>query len=296
VFRAYVPFHSGEGLRIARIDLDPAAADFLLVHARHNVIIASAGGLVLLALSIYSLWSMRRAARLRERQLEIEQLARIGKMAAALAHEIRNPLGTIKGFVQLAGERVDAATKNLLRPAIVETERLERLVTDLLTYSRPPTPAPAPAEWDDVALRLEAHGRHLIGERPIALSISRSGFTWNTDAGLVEQALLNLLRNAIEAIPQNTPGEVRIEFEQRGADIVISVEDTGAGLSDNARTRIFEPFFTTKASGTGLGLAITRGLVSSLGGRLELHGRETGGTRAVMTFPQVAAIAAGAVN
>lgn len=103
VFRAHVPFHSTGGLRIARIDLNPAAAEFLLLHGRHNVIVSSIGGLVLVLLSVYSLWAMRRAARLQVRQLELEHLAHIGKMSAVLAHEIRNPLGTIKGFVQLAG-------------------------------------------------------------------------------------------------------------------------------------------------------------------------------------------------
>ena len=126
-FRAYVPFHSSEGLRIARIDLDPEAADFLLVHARHNVVIASLSGLALVLLSLSSVSAMRRAAKLRFRQLELEHLAHIGKMAAVLAHEIRNPLGTIKGFVQLAGERVDPPTREMLKPAITEAERLERL-------------------------------------------------------------------------------------------------------------------------------------------------------------------------
>ena len=84
-FRAYVPFHSSEGLRIARIDLDPAAADFLLLHARHNLIIASVAGLALVLLSMYSVWATRRAAKLRVRQLEMEHLAQMGKMAAVMA-------------------------------------------------------------------------------------------------------------------------------------------------------------------------------------------------------------------
>jgi signal transduction histidine kinase len=141
-YRAYVPFHSSEGLRIARIDLDPAAADFLLVHARHNVIVASLSGFTLVGLSILLFWSMRRSANLRVRQLEVEHLTHMGKMAVVLAHEIRNPLGTIKGFVQLAGERSDSAIGDLLKPALLETERLERLVKDLLAYARPASPSP----------------------------------------------------------------------------------------------------------------------------------------------------------
>jgi signal transduction histidine kinase len=289
VFRAYVPFHSSQGLRIARIDLDPAAADFLLLHARHNVIVSFLGGLALVVVSAYSVWSMRRAGKMRVRQLEMEHLAHMGKMAAILAHEIRNPLGTIKGFVQLAGERADAATQQVLKPAIAETERLERLVRELLAYARPPAPAPVMVEWNAVAATLSAHGRQLIGERRISLNIPASPLVWQTDPALLEQILLNLLRNAIEAIPPATPGAVTMEVDTGTRDVIISVIDTGSGFSEAATERMFEPFFTTKAAGTGLGLAITRGLVSALGGRLEIRRGSVGGTAAVIRLPMAMA-------
>jgi two-component system sensor histidine kinase HydH len=295
-FRAYVPFHSNEGLRIARIDLDAGAADFLMVHARHNVIIASLGGLALLVLSMYAMWAMRRAARAQVRQLEFEHLARLGKMAAVMAHEIRNPLGTIKGFVQLARERADSATRALLEPAAAQTERLERLVRDLLAYARPPSPTPAAVDWRELATALAAHGRELIGERPIKLFIASPDFVWRTDAALLEQILLNLLRNAIEAIPAPAPGEVRVDLETNGSGLIISVSDTGVGLSDAAAARIFEPFFTTKPFGTGLGLPTARGLARSLGGDLEIRRRDAGGTSAILRFANAAPAIAGVLT
>jgi len=238
-------------------------------------------------LSIYALWAMRRTARLRERQLEMEHLAHIGKMAAVLAHEIRNPLGTIKGFVQLAGERVDQPTRDLLKPAIEETQRLEALVNDLLAYGRPPQPHPRMAPWSDVAARIAGHGRQLIGERPVELLVSDAALTWRTDPELLGQALLNLTRNAIEAIPAAAPGQVRIEIRRDGKrGVAILVMDSGSGISDEAAARLFEPFFTTKAFGTGLGLAITRKIAVSLDGTLELRRRDEGGTEAVMRFPK----------
>ena len=285
-FRAYVPFHSSEGLRIARIDLDPAAADFLLLHARHNVIISSLGGLALVLLSVYSVFAMRRSAKLRVRQLEMEHLAHMGKMAAVMAHEIRNPLGTIKGFVQLAGERADEGTREMLKPAITEAERLERLVRDLLAYGRPPAPVLTMVDWRDIAGTVAAHGRQLMGGRPISLVIPERAFVWRSDAAILEGILLNLVRNAIEAIPPGTAGEVRVELEAIGAEVIISVLDTGPGILPRDMARMFEPFFTTKAAGTGLGLAISRGLVSSLGGELDLRARDTGGTAAVVRLPR----------
>ena len=290
-FRAYVPFHTSEGLRIARIDLDSAAADFLLVHARHNVVIASLSGLVLVLLSAYSLLAMRRAAKVRIRQIETEHLAHIGKMSAVMAHEIRNPLGTIKGFVQLAGERADPAVREMLQPAIAEAERLEHLVHDLLAYGRPPAPVPAEVDWRDVADKVALHAARWIGDRPISLVVPRVELLWRCDAAILEQVLLNLVRNAIEAIPSGTPGEVRVEVATAGDEVSISVLDTGTGVPSDGAERLFEPFFTTKASGTGLGLAISRTLVASLGGELRLQARDSGGAAAVIRLPHAMPVA-----
>lgn len=283
VFRAYVPFHSHEELRIACIDLDPAAADFLVTHARHNVAAASLGGLVLVLLSVYALWAMRHAARLREREIEIEHLAHIGKMSAALAHEIRNPLGTIKGFIQLAGERGGEPAVQLLAPALAETRRLETLVSDLLSYGRPPLPRWQPTTWDDVARAIVEQARQMIGSRPIRLVVEETDWTGRSDPALLHQTLLNLVRNALEAIPEDADGEIRLSahaLENGGLEILVA--DTGVGISDEALAHLCEPFFTTRARGTGLGLAITSSILKALGGDVKLCRRKNGGTEAVV--------------
>ena len=285
-FRADVPFHAEGGMHIARIELDPAAADFLLVHGRHNVIVASISGLVLVLLSVYAMWAMRRAARLQVRQLELEHLAHIGKMSAVLAHEIRNPLGTIKGFIQLAGERAGEPARSLLDRAVSETQRLEDLVKDLLAYGRPSPPQWKEVHWDRVVSAAEAHARQLIGDRPVRLKISAEPLVWRSDPALLEQALLNLVRNAVEAIPPGAPGDVSVEAERNGTgEIAIRVRDTGDGFTAAVRERLFEPFLTSKASGTGLGLAITRKLAASLGGTLELRPGREKGVEATLRFP-----------
>jgi signal transduction histidine kinase len=228
---------------------------------------------------------MRRAARLQVRQLELEHLAHVGKMSAVLAHEIRNPLGTVKGFVQLAAERSDASVRPLLDRAVSEAQRLENLVKDLLAYGRPSPPQWRDTEWRDSAATAEAHARQLIGDRPIALSVTMEPLVWRSDPALIDQALLNLIRNAVEAIPSGAPGEIRIDAERSGpGEVIIRVRDNGIGLADSVRERLFEPFATTKASGTGLGLAITRKLAESLGGSLTLESRSGGGVEAVLRF------------
>jgi two-component system sensor histidine kinase HydH len=127
----------------------------------------------------------------------------------------------------------------------------------------------------------------MIGDRAIRLVITDTGLEWQTDPALLGQALLNLVRNAVEAIPGAAEGEVCLDARAVERDhIVISVRDTGAGISNEAIARLFEPFFTTKTFGTGLGLAITRKIVTSLSGKLELHRRADGGTEAMIRMPR----------
>ncbi len=289
VYRTYVPFHSSTGLQIARIDLDGRAADFLVEHALHNVIFASLAAVILVALSAYGIWATRRAALLEVRQLELENLARIGKMAAVLAHEIRNPLGTIKGFAQLIGEKTDASVRPLLEPLLGETGRLEKLVNDLLRYGRPPTPSIRAAGWEETLAPLRLHAQLIIGTRDIRFIADSPALEWNTDPELLQAALLNLIRNAVDAIGGAASGEVRLELRQRQTGLIVSVTDNGPGLSEEVRSRLFEPFFTTKVSGTGLGLSIARGLARSLGGELTLRPVTPRGTEAILNFPGVQA-------
>jgi two-component system, NtrC family, sensor histidine kinase HydH len=290
VYRAYVPFHSGTGLRIARMDLDGRAADFLVVHARHNIVVASLGAVVLVALSLYGLWATRRAARFELQRMELEHLAHMGKMAAVLAHEIRNPLGTIKGFAQLAGEKTDASVRPLLEPILSETGRLENLVSDLLLYGRPPVPSMRTARWEETLGPLRAHAREIIGARDIRFVPDNPSLEWETDPHLLLGALLNLVRNAADAIGEAAGGEIRLEVSRQGSrGLALSVIDNGPGISETARSRLFEPFFTTKAFGTGLGLAITRRLAQSLGGELVLNPARPHGTEATLLFSGVPA-------
>ncbi len=288
VYRAYVPFHSDAGLRIARIDLDATAADFLTADAGRNLIFSALGSLSLMLLSLYGFWTSRRADKLRLRQMEMERLARMGEMAAVLAHEIRNPLGTIKGFAQLIGEKSDAQVHELVKPIVSETLRLEELTNELLLYSRPPAPSFRKTTWGETLVPLTENVRHIIGRREIRFTADDRNIEWDTDPHLLQQALLNLLRNAVESIGDHTGGEVRLELQDLGSGgLTLAVTDNGLGMSEEAKSKLFEPFFTTKAFGTGLGLSITKRLVESLGGKLSLEANEPRGMRAVLRFPRV---------
>ncbi len=284
--RAYVPVHGAEGKpRVAQLDLAASAADFLVADARDNLRIATGAAAGLLALAAYAVFSSRRAAHLQSAQAQLEHFARLGRMSAVLAHEIRNPLGTIKGFAQLLDEKASAADRALLAPIVSESTRLEALVNDLLLYGRPPHVQLRSVRWSEIEAGLTHHLRHAVDGTAVRCNTQNADFPFATDPALLQQALLNLLRNAVEAIPPATEGEVALRASAASGRVRIEVADTGPGLSAEAAASLFQPFFTTKVSGTGLGLAITRKLIASLGGSLTIASPARGGTLATILLP-----------
>ena len=220
-----------------------------------------------------------------ERVKERDRLAALGEMSAGLAHEIRNPLGAIKGFAQLAREHASPYQEKPLNAIVRESLRLEALVNALLLYGRPQKPVVRSIAWEPLAADLAAHAREAIGGRPIRFICDSRIQNLSTDPDLLKQALLNLIRNSIEAMPEGSAGTVsQCAAPASDGALVISVEDDGPGLPVPIRARLFAPFVTTKASGTGLGLPISKKLVESLGGNLQMAPLEPHGTRAELTF------------
>jgi signal transduction histidine kinase len=245
-FRAWVPYRAGGGTRVARLDLNPAAADFLTSRPRRNLYLSMAMAVVMSLLMGYAVWA-------REKQARLARLAELGQMSAVLAHEIRNPLGALKGFLQLARERATGDTRRWLDTSLEQTGRLEQLVRDLLSYARTPQPKCREIGWREMEARLRPHAP--------GVRFSGADFQMRTDPDMLEQAVVNLLRNAMEAGTdvhvEAGPGRIR-------------VTDNGHGLPAEVRRKLFQPFLTTKAQGTGLGLAIVRNLARALGAEVIL--------------------------
>ena len=286
VLRTWLPFHCGGSLCIARMDLDRTAADYLVENSRRHVWLSLLASAVLVAFTGYFLWSERRSIALQRRQLELEHLAHLGRMSAALAHEIRNPLGTIKGFVQLALEKSGESLQPMLNPVLEETARLEKLVNDLLLYGRPSRPRKRPVRWSELAERFQGLAAQRAGGRP-QIQISGDVDAFETDPEILTQVVLNLVLNAIDALGETPEGLVRVAAQRRPqGGVRIVVEDNGPGIPEEIRGRLFEPFTTTKANGTGLGLSIARKLTEALGGRIAIEPASPRGTRVVLDFPQ----------
>jgi signal transduction histidine kinase len=224
--------------------------------------------------------------------LSNERLAAIGKMAAHVTHEIRNPLSAMGLNVEMLEEEIaqgDAARRtevgNLLAAIQREVQRLELLSEEYLRVARLPQPR---MEAEDVAAVLRevvefARREIETAGCTVTLHVAKGVPPSLFDEAQLRQALLNLLRNAREAMPEGGPIEVRVGAE--GMSVVVDVDDRGGGVPEEIRARVFDPFFSTKGEGTGLGLAITRHIVESHGGSLTCEPREGGGTRFRMALP-----------
>jgi two-component system sensor histidine kinase HydH len=232
------------------------------------------GSLSALAVVVLAAWVWRSTRRHQEMEREADQarhLAALGEMSAVLAHEIRNPLASLKGHAQLLAELADARTEGRVRRVIDEALRLERLTNHLLDFARSGTVQPvptSPAEVLEVALRASAPER-------IEVDSGSAPATWSLDGARLEQVLINLLDNALQVTPADRKVTARVAAHD--GELVFEVRDHGPGVPPDQRERIFEPFHTTKVHGTGLGLAVARRIVTLHGGSIEIEDAPTGG-------------------
>ena len=214
-----------------------------------------------------------------ERELaERERLAALGRMAATVAHEIKNPLSAIKSIAQVMRE--DESLRNEyerdLGLIIGETDRLSQSVTQLLSFARKESPAGQPLSVDELVRSVADLFRANAREQGIAIDceVNVQAELTGRSVAAIRDALSNLVLNALQATPQG--GRVAMSAVAANGDLVISVQDSGSGVPADLRERIWEPFFTTRQRGTGLGLAIVRKRVQEIGGSASLEMNHNG--------------------
>jgi signal transduction histidine kinase len=224
-----------------------------------------------------------------EKLLRSEKLSMTGYLAARVAHDIRNPLFSIKLRAQMICERLpaDSAERASLEPILKDIEQVEWVVQGLLDLASPVKldleEASVNEVVEDVLASLVDHLKHarIKGEWKPDPDLPRI----RIDPGRLKQALLNLVLNAAEAMPEGGILGARTGFVDDPESVVIEIWDIGMGIDERERDRLFDPFFTTKRDGVGLGLVNARSLVESHGGTLELLPRDGRGTRAVIRLP-----------
>ena len=212
-------------------------------------------------------------------------LAQLGKMAAVVAHEVRNPLAGMRGALQVVGGRLAAGSqeRTIVAEVMGRIDVLSDIVNDLLQFARPRDPVPI-----DVPLsRLVRETVALLLNDPqfaaVVVHVDVGDVTIRADAEQLRLVLLNLLVNSAQAMQGR--GEVRVFSQRLPSGVELRIADSGPGLTDEARARLFEPFFTTKHKGTGLGLATARRILEAHHGSIELESRPEGGTIAIATLP-----------
>jgi two-component system sensor histidine kinase PilS (NtrC family) len=222
---------------------------------------------------------------LEEQLKRADRLAAVGRLASGLAHEIRNPLASISGSVQLLleDEKVNKEDRHLMNIVVKEADRLSLLLSDFLNFARP---SALQLELIDIASLVDelialvnASGQF----QDVIIEKNYSGpISMNIDPQKMYQVLWDLLINAGEAA--RPEGKVRIDINAAQGEIVI--EDTGAGIADEDRDRLFEPFYTTKDKGTGLGLANVYANVEAHQGRIYFEPGSLGGARFIIELPE----------
>jgi signal transduction histidine kinase len=223
----------------------------------------------------------------KEQLLQEERLAAVGRLASGIAHEIRNPVSSIVSALSTArGSALGASEREeMFEIAAKESRRLEKLTTDFLTYARPRRPHKTPSSLDDTIGYVADVCRPRGKERGVSIyAHSSAGLVADIDASSVQQALMDLVINAVEASPPEGRVDLRAGANGNGS-VWIEVENAGPSIPADSVARIFEPFFTTKAHGTGLGLAIARNIARAHGGDLVLSANEPHRIRFTLTFP-----------
>jgi signal transduction histidine kinase len=231
------------------------------------------------------LHDLSKRTELEERLREATALARLGEMAAVIAHEVKNPLAAVRGAVQVIGSRLPASTGDaaIVKEVIARIDGLNDLIQDLLVFARPPAPKPSST---DLRALLESVVALLQRDPAFAdLEVTIDGVVppLYSDATLLTIALQNLLINSAQAMQGR--GTVRISLRSADGWHHVEIIDSGPGIPAEIRANLFRPFKTTKARGTGLGMATAKRLTELHGGRIQVSCPEGGGTVVTLYLP-----------
>ena len=247
-------------------------------------------------------FNLTRLKQMEEEMMQVKTLAALGEMAAVVVHEVKNPLGGIRGFAELLERDLKEgdSRKRLVRKIMEGVDTLDRMVKSLLDYTKPVKLNPRKVEMvrliDEVVNFFEMDASQRKANIRMVKNYPQDELFCHVDAEQFRQIPLNLLHNAVQAMPDG--GEITVELNQQtgGADlarrakdkkVILKISDTGMGMSKKALERLFTPFFTTKERGTGLGLSTVKKIVEAHRGDIHVESEQGKGTTVVVRLPMV---------
>ena len=232
---------------------------------------------------ILSFSDLTEVKRLQEQMELRERLIALGEMSAGIAHELRNPMAVISGYLNLLAKKIDTAGQAIIRDITGEINGMNRIIGDLLTFARPASLNRVKVNIREMIEACVANVLQATASDPRVKTVMHvDDITISVDEVLMRQAFTNLFQNAVEAMPE--AGTLTIEALM-DRDLKIAISDTGMGIPSGQIKKIFLPFFTTKDRGVGLGLALVHKIILSHGGRIEAESREGQGTKFTVTLP-----------
>jgi signal transduction histidine kinase len=251
--------------------------------------------LIIIALC-YRVLKQKQAEKLALENFQLERWSCASQMTASIAHEIRNPLTSIKGFIQLIMRKPDRpAPRSYLEIIASEIERIEKLVTEFQLLSRPIKPAEFVSVdivmiMRDVVMLMESQALN----KKVKLNLEYQFddklpvlYYVRGDQAQLKQVLINLLRNAIEAVDEQ--GHIEVTLTQCSGMIAIKIKDDGVGIPQEVLLKLGTPFYTTKPNGTGLGLSVCFNILESHGGKMEIKSKVGAGTTFTVLLPYLPA-------
>jgi two-component system sensor histidine kinase PilS (NtrC family) len=240
---------------------------------------------------VISFQDLTQVRSLEETSRRQDRLAAIGRMAASIAHEIRNPLAAMRGSIQMLRSEVDndSSQAELMEIILRESDRLNRIITDFLSYARPRSLAPARVDVGDLmhqTFALMRHSPEIAANQSIVEELPNEPLFAEADEGQLKQVFWNLARNALQAMPDGGTLRARLEPNSNNR-LRIAFSDTGRGMSPDQVEHLFEPFSST-TGGTGLGLSIVYQIIRDHGGTINVRSRVGQGTTITVELPVAA--------
>ena len=232
---------------------------------------------------ILSFSDLTEVKRLQEQMELRERLIALGEMSAGIAHELRNPMAVISGYLNLLAKKIDTAGQAIIRDITGEINGMNRIIGDLLTFARPASLNRVKVNIREMIEACVVNVLQATASDPrVKTVLLVDDITVSVDEVLMRQAFTNLFQNAVEAMPEAGTLTIKALMDR---DLKIVISDTGMGIPSGQIKKIFLPFFTTKDRGVGLGLALVHKIILSHGGRIEAESREGQGTKFTVTLP-----------